>query len=100
MTTDLDSSWRESILDRRAPARLPPADLELSVVIPSLNEALTIGECIRRAIDAMAEHGIRGEVVVSDNGSTDGSINVSRAAGARVVSCPVRGYGAALQWGF
>jgi glycosyl transferase family 2 len=100
MTTDLDSSWRESILDRRAPTRLPPADLELSVVIPCLNEALTIGECIRRAIDAMAEHGIRGEVVVSDNGSTDGSVTVSRAAGARVVSCPVRGYGAALQWGF
>jgi Glycosyl transferase family 2 len=92
--------WRESILDRRAPARLPPSELELSVVIPCLNEALTIRDCIRKAIDTMAEHSIRGEVVVSDNGSTDGSVDISREAGARVVPCPVRGYGAALQWGF
>jgi len=76
------------------------ADLELSVVIPCLNEARTITVCIRRAIDAMVAHGIAGEVVVSDNGSTDGSIEIATAAGARVVSCPVRGYGAALQWGF
>jgi len=75
-------------------------DLELSVVIPCLNEAKTIAVCIRRALDAMAAHGIAGEVVVSDNGSTDGSIEISKAAGARVVSCPTRGYGAALQWGF
>jgi glycosyltransferase involved in cell wall biosynthesis len=74
--------------------------LELSVVIPCLNEAQTIAVCIERALRAMADHGIRGEVVVSDNGSTDGSIEISTAAGARVVSCPTRGYGAALQWGF
>ena len=74
--------------------------LELSVVIPCLNEAQTIEVCIKRALDAMAAHGIRGEVVVSDNGSTDGSIEISTRAGARVVSCPTRGYGAALQWGF
>jgi len=76
------------------------SDLELSVVIPCLNEAQTIEVCIRRALDAMAAHGIPGEVVVSDNGSTDGSIEISTRAGARVVSCPTRGYGAALQWGF
>lgn len=74
--------------------------LELSVVIPCLNEAQTIAVCIERALRAMADHGILGEVVVSDNGSTDGSIEISTAAGARVVSCPTRGYGAALQWGF
>lgn len=83
---------------------MPPperdSDLELSVVIPCLNEAQTIAVCIERAIRAMTEHGIRGEVVVSDNGSTDGSIEISTRAGARVVSCPTRGYGAALQWGF
>src|SRR6185295_14111887 len=73
---------------------------ELSVVIPCLNEALTIGDCIRKSIDTMAQHDIRGEVVVSDNGSTDGSIAIATEAGARVVACPVRGYGAALQWGF
>ena len=76
------------------------SDVELSVVIPCLNEATTIDVCIRRAIDTMADRGIRGEVVVADNGSTDGSIEVATAAGARVVSCPTLGYGAALQLGF
>jgi hypothetical protein len=74
--------------------------LELSVVIPCLNEAQTLEGCIRAALGAMKTVGIDGEVVVSDNGSTDGSIEIARAAGARVVSCPTRGYGAALQWGF
>jgi hypothetical protein len=48
----------------------------------------------------MVEHRIRGEVIVSDNGSTDGSVQVASAAGARVITCPTRGYGAAIQWGF
>ena len=74
--------------------------LELSVVIPCLNEAKTIANCIGRARAAMDREGISGEVVVSDNGSTDGSVEVAEAAGARVVRCPVKGYGAALQWGF
>ena len=73
---------------------------ELSVVIPCLNEATTIERCVTQALSAMAQHDIAGEVVVSDNGSTDGSIQIATAAGARVVSCPTRGYGAALQWGF
>ena len=73
---------------------------EISVVIPCLNEARTIANCIEAALEAMAQHGIRGEVVVSDNGSDDGSIQIATAAGARVVSCPTRGYGAALSWGF
>lgn len=76
------------------------SELELSVVIPCLNEAPTISRCITQALDAIAQHCIRGEVVVSDNGSTDGSIDIATAAGARVVSCPTRGYGTALQWGF
>lgn len=82
------------------PTPEPVTDLELSVVIPCLNEAQTIAGCIERALTAMAEHGIRGEVVVSDNGSSDGSIDIATRAGARVISCPTRGYGAALQWGF
>ena len=82
-------------------ARLPQAaPLELSVVIPCLNEALTIAPCVREALDAMREHGIDGEVVVSDNGSSDGSVEIATRAGARVISCPTRGYGAALEWGF
>jgi len=79
----------------------PPQDqLELSVVIPCLNEARTIGVCVERALAAMHQHGIAGEVIVSDNGSTDGSVEIADAAGARVLSCPTRGYGAAIVWGF
>src|SRR4051812_25804630 len=77
-----------------------PQELELSVVIPCLDEEKTIVPCIEKALRAMREANIRGEVVVSDNGSTDRSVEVSTAAGARVVNCPVRGYGAALQYGF
>lgn len=77
-----------------------PPEMEVSVVIPCLNEASTIGPCIRSALDAMAEHRIDGEVIVSDNGSTDNSAEIAVAAGARVTLCPTRGYGAALQWGF
>jgi glycosyltransferase involved in cell wall biosynthesis len=75
-------------------------DLDVSVVIPCLNEAGTITVCIQRALEAMRQHGIVGEVVVSDNGSTDGSVEIAAAAGARVVHCPTRGYGAAIAWGF
>ncbi len=100
--TRISSSLR-SVPRRNAalPDALPDsAGLELSVVIPCLNEATTIGACVKTALDAMASHGIVGEVVVSDNGSSDGSIEVATSAGARVVSCAARGYGAALQWGF
>ncbi len=79
----------------------PPdaADLELSVVMPCLNEAETVAICARKAREAMARLGIRGEVLVADNGSTDGSQKLAEAEGARVVPVPVKGYGAALQAG-
>jgi hypothetical protein len=73
--------------------------LELSVVLPCLNEAETLETCVRKALSAIADAGIAGEVVVADNGSTDGSQEIARRLGARVVDVPVRGYGAALQWG-
>jgi hypothetical protein len=76
-----------------------PEDLELSVVLPCLDEAETLEVCIRKARRSMAELGIRGEVVVADNGSTDGSQAIAEAAGARVVPVPRRGYGAALRAG-
>lgn len=72
---------------------------EVSVVIPCLNEANSLGLCIRKALDAFAKNNIRGEVVVADNGSTDGSIEIAEAAGARVVNVRKGGYGAALQGG-
>jgi hypothetical protein len=68
---------------------------EVSVVMPCLNEAATVAACVRQAREAMDRAGIAGEVVVSDNGSDDGSPALAEAAGARVVSAPVRGYGAA-----
>jgi Glycosyl transferase family 2 len=73
--------------------------LELTVVMPCLNEAETLAVCVDKAIAALKENGIAGEVVVADNGSTDGSQGIAAAHGARVVPVPVRGYGAALDAG-
>lgn len=70
-------------------------EIEVSVVMPCLNEAETIGICIKKAKDALKTHGIRGEVVVADNGSTDNSVAIAENLGARVVHQPLRGYGAA-----
>lgn len=73
--------------------------LELSVVMPCLNEAETLPTCIEKAQRAMREHGINGEVIVADNGSTDGSQEIATRAGARLVSVAARGYGNALMGG-
>src|SRR5437879_5317016 len=67
----------------------------VSVVIPCLNEAATIEECVRRARHALDANGILGEVIVVDNFSDDGSGDLASAAGARVVAEPERGYGSA-----
>jgi glycosyltransferase involved in cell wall biosynthesis len=73
--------------------------LEVSVVMPCLNEADTIATCVAKARKAFAEAGINGEVVVADNGSTDGSRLLAERTGARVVSVVEKGYGAALMGG-
>jgi len=72
---------------------------EVSVVMPCLNEADTLATCIVKAHRAFAEHGIAGEVVIADNGSTDGSQDIARNHGARVVPVAARGYGNALMGG-
>jgi glycosyltransferase involved in cell wall biosynthesis len=69
------------------------------VVIPCLNEALTIEGCVREALTAMQTHGITGEVLVADNGSTDGSQGIAARAGARVAPIAAPGYGNALRGG-
>lgn len=79
--------------------RPPARELELSIVMPCLNEAETLEPCIRKALGYIEEAGIEGEVIIADNGSTDGSQELSRRLGARVVDIPHRGYGAALQGG-
>src|SRR4051812_24688097 len=76
------------------------AEPTVSVVIPCLNEAETIEECVSRARAAFEEYGISGEVVVSDNNSTDGSGAIAEAAGARVVLETRPGYGSAYLAGF
>lgn len=72
-------------------------EVEVSFVMPCLNEAETLAGCIDMARRCIAEHGLRAEIVVGDNGSTDGSQEIARRHGARVVPIARRGYGAALQ---
>jgi Glycosyl transferase family 2 len=74
-------------------------DLELTVVMPCLNEAETVATCVRKAVACLIAHGLDGEVIVADNGSTDGSQQLAQAAGARVVNVPEPGYGNALMGG-
>ena len=76
-----------------------PQAIELTVVMPCLNEADTLATCIRKAWKGMARANVVGEVVVADNGSTDGSIQIAESEGARVVHVPRKGYGYALQAG-
>jgi len=73
--------------------------LDVSVVIPCLNEAKSLAFCVEKAITAFRKAGLRGEVIVADNGSTDGSIEIAKFNGAGVVRVPERGYGAALKAG-
>src|ERR1700736_3580647 len=73
--------------------------LGVSVVIPCLNEAGTIQECVQRARQALGASQLEGEVIVVDNGSDDGSGELAAAAGARVIIEPVRGYGSAYLTG-
>src|SRR5947208_2821525 len=72
---------------------------EVSIVMPCLNESRTVGQCIRRASQALQDNGISGEIIVADNGSTDGSQAIAARLGARVMDVPSRGYGAALAAG-
>jgi glycosyltransferase involved in cell wall biosynthesis len=74
-------------------------NIELSVVMPCLNESATVGACVKKALGAMQQLGIRGEVIVADNGSTDGSQRIAAEHGARVVPIELRGYGSALHGG-
>ena len=78
---------------------VPDNDIEVSVVMPCLNEALTVGRCVAKAVAALQKMGVRGEVLVADNGSSDGSPGIAKEHGAWVVHVEQRGYGSALQAG-
>ena len=74
-------------------------DIEVSIVMPCLNEAETLEACIAKARKALEEHAIDGEILVADNGSTDGSVDLAQRMGARVIHVRARGYGNALMAG-
>ena len=76
-----------------------PDEPEVSVVIPCLNEADTLATCIEKAMRAFRTHNIRGEVIIADNGSTDGSQEIALQMGARLVHVQAKGYGNALMGG-
>ena len=102
MTTATATAPTDELLDRApGPRPAPGADgpLELSIVMPCLNEADTLATCIGKAERALRERGIAGEVIVADNGSTDGSCEIAERLGARLVRVAERGYGSALMGG-
>ena len=75
------------------------SELVVTILMPCLNEAETLAFCVSQAVAAIRDTGVAGEVVVADNGSTDGSQQIAIDNGARVVAVPLRGYGAALTAG-
>jgi glycosyltransferase involved in cell wall biosynthesis len=75
------------------------AEIQLTVLMPCLNEAETLARCIRKARSCVERLGIPAEILIADNGSSDGSPDIARNEGARVISVAERGYGAALQGG-
>lgn len=98
----IDSTLDLTLADKGsdfATTTVQPCDrtrVELTILMPCLNEARTLPECISKAKRYLAQCGVVGEVLISDNGSTDGSQEIARSYGARVVDVPKRGYGAAL----
>lgn len=74
-------------------------EVELSIIMPCLNEAETLATCIKKAQQALCEHQISGEILVADNGSTDGSQVIAKQMGARIVPVDTKGYGSALMGG-
>ena len=92
-----ETTLASTSLDRLAPGEA--SSIEVSVVMPCLNEADTLEVCIARAQRALQDSNIDGEIVVADNGSTDGSVEIAQRARARVIHVAARGYGNALMGG-
>jgi glycosyltransferase involved in cell wall biosynthesis len=86
-------------MENSTPTREVGGDLELSIVMPCLNEAETLERCIAKARKFLTVEGVRGEIVVADNGSTDGSPEIATRLGAFVVNVREKGYGNALRAG-
>ena len=99
-TADLSDTMTSATIATATAARTgATGETELSVVMPCLNESDTLAVCIEKAQRAMREAGIVGEVVIADNGSTDGCPEIAEGLGARVVHVEAKGYGNALMGG-
>jgi hypothetical protein len=96
MELTLESGMAAALAGRLEPG---PREVEVSFVLPCLNEAKTIGACVRECVAALRRARVAGEVVVADNGSVDGSREIAEEAGARVCAVRARGYGSALMGG-
>ena len=72
---------------------------DITILMPCLNEAETLHICITKALNWVKSRNLNAEILISDNGSTDGSQEIAKSLGARVVDAPLKGYGAALQFG-
>src|SRR5438270_8671195 len=83
-----------------AGSELEGQEIVVSVVMPCLNEEETIGACVKKALEGIRKTGLPGEVIVSDNGSTDRSVEIATELGARVINQPKKGYGNAYRAGF
>lgn len=79
--------------------KLPNKEIELSVVIPCLNEEETLDACLEKALGVLEREGVSGEVIVADNGSIDGSVEIALERGVRLISVEESGYGCALMGG-
>lgn len=86
-------------LSIKALCHLMEQPIDVTILMPCLNEVETIGSCVKKALSSIARSGLQGEVLVADNGSTDGSIELARSLGARVVPVEKKGYGNALRGG-
>src|SRR5258708_2142308 len=97
----MNPTLKTAVSETQATKAVADADScpEVSVVIPCLNEARSIAACVDKALETFRNAAIRGEVVVADNGSTDGSIDVAIEHGARVIHADIKGYGSALRSG-
>jgi glycosyltransferase involved in cell wall biosynthesis len=89
----------DTLIQPAQPTNAPSGPCELTILMPCLDEAETIATCIAKAIGYLKRSGIQGEVLIADNGSTDGSQAIASAAGARVVTVAGKGYGTALLGG-
>ena len=76
-----------------------PNEIDLTIVMPCLNEAETLERCIVKAKQGIEKAGVRGEILIADNGSTDGSIEIAHRLGVRVEHVKAKGYGNALRYG-